>query len=61
MDSIRSHDMLKKYNQSFYKLIAENKHDHTITPSKRKKKINPQHRYFSLEKIAAQNPSISIV
>ena len=39
-------------------IFAENKHDCTITPSKRKKKINPQHKYFSLGKVAAQNPSI---
>ena len=36
--------MLKQDIESFYKLIAENKHDHTITPSKRKKKIN--HIFF---------------
>ena len=50
--------MLKKDIKSFYKLIAENKHDRTITPSKRKKQINPQHRYFSWGKLAAQKPSI---
>ena len=58
MDSIRSCDMLKQDTKSFYKLITENKHDHTITPSKIKKQINPQHKYFSQGNLAAQNPSI---
>ena len=61
MDSTQSCDMLKQDTESFYKLIAENKHDRTITPRKRKKQINPQHRYFSWGKLATQNPSISIV
>ena len=34
MDSIRSCDMIKKDIESFYKLIVENKHGRTITPSK---------------------------
>ena len=61
MDSIRSCDMLKQDSKSFYKLVVENKHDCTIKPSKIKKQINPQHRYFSWGKFASQNPSISIV
>ena len=60
MDSFRSCNVLEQDTESFYKLIAENKHDHTITPSKRKKQINPHHRYFSWGKISAQNPSISM-
>ena len=58
MDSIQSCDMLKQDTESFNRLITENKHDRTITPSKRKKQINPQHIYLSWGKLAAQNPSI---
>ena len=61
MDSIRSCDILKKDIESFYKLIVENKHDRTITPSKRKKKIHPQHKYFSWGEKPIQNSYIYIV
>ena len=61
MDSIWSCDMLNQDTKSFYKLIAENKDDRTITPTKIKMQINPQHKYFSWGNIAAQNPFISIV
>ena len=50
--------MLNKDIESFYKLIVENKQVHAITPSKRKKQINPQQRYFSGGNIAIKNPSI---
>ena len=58
MDSIRSCNLLNKDTESFYKSIAKNKHDHMITPSKRKKKNNPQHGYFPWGNLSAQNPSI---
>ena len=61
MDSIWSCDMLKQDIESFYKLIAENKHDRTITPSKIKKKIKPQHIYFPWGNLDAQNPFIYII
>ena len=57
MDSIRSCDMLKQDTESFYKLIAKNKNDRTITPSKRKKQINPQQESVALYQLSHTDPN----
>ena len=57
MDSIRSCDLLKQYTESFYKSIAENKHDHQSKQVKKEENKSTKH-IFSRGKIACQNPSI---
>ena len=56
MDSIRLCDMLKQDTESFYKLIAENKHDRQSQQVK-KEANQTTTQIFSRGKLTAQNPS----
>ena len=49
--------MLKQDTESFYKLIAENKHDRQLQQVKKEANQTTTH-IFSQGKLAAQNPSI---
>ena len=57
MDSIRPCDILKQDIESFYKSIAENKHDRQ-SQQVNKEANQTTTQIFSQGKLAAQNPSI---
>ena len=57
MDTIWSCDMLKQDTESFYKLIAENKHDRQ-SQQVQKEENQTKTQIFSWGKLTAQNPSI---